>query len=62
MITYGTDESKLNRVEGFVDADWAADIDTRRSQTGYIFDLHGGPVSWESKKQTTAAAIYPHID
>ena len=31
MITYGTDVSKLNQIEGYVDTDWAADIDTRRS-------------------------------
>ena len=36
---YGTGMSKLNEVEGYVDADWPADIDTRRSQTGYIFYL-----------------------
>ena len=55
MITYGTVMSKLNQVEGYVDAHWAADIDTRRSRTGYIFYLNGGPVSWQSKKQTTVA-------
>ena len=47
--------SKLNIVDRFVDADWAADIDTRRSQTGFIFYLNGGPISWQSKKQTTVA-------
>ena len=55
MITCDTDASKLNQVEGYVDVDWAADIDTHRSQSGYIFYLNGGPVSWHSKKQTTVA-------
>lgn len=55
VITYGSDLTKMNTIEGFVDADWAADIDTRRSQTGFVFYLNGGPVSWQSKKQTTVA-------
>ncbi len=42
-------------LRGFVDADWAGDQDTRRSYTGYIFFLNGGPVSWNSKLQTTVA-------
>jgi len=28
-----------------VDADWAGDTDTRRSHTGYILMMNGGPVS-----------------
>jgi hypothetical protein len=33
--------------------DWAQDPDSRRSITGYIFDVAGGSVSWASKKQPT---------
>eukprot|EP00253_Pinus_taeda_P006519 PITA_06519 len=42
----------LNRVldiRGFVDADWAGDLDQRRSTSGYVFNLFGGVVSWMSK-------------
>src|SRR5260221_11916876 len=42
-------------IEGFMDADWAGDIETRKSASGYIFTLAGGPVSWSSKAQTTPA-------
>jgi len=40
---------KTNR-GGWVDADWAGDIDTRRSHTGtgYILILNGGSISWKS--------------
>jgi len=31
---------------GFSDADWAGDIDTRRSTTGYIIMLNNGAVAW----------------
>jgi hypothetical protein len=41
---------------GFCDADYAGDIDTRRSTTGYVFTLNGGAISWQSKRQPTVAA------
>lgn len=40
---------------GYADADWAADIDERRSTTGYVFTLQDGAISWNSKKQATVA-------
>jgi hypothetical protein len=40
---------------GYVDSDYAGDLDKRRSTTGYVFTLAGGPVSWRSTLQTTVA-------
>ena len=40
---------------GYCDADWASNIDDRRSITGYVFMLCGGAVSWQTKKQPTVA-------
>eukprot|EP00602_Paraphysomonas_sp_CaronLab_P001187 CAMPEP_0185020694 /NCGR_PEP_ID=MMETSP1103-20130426/3325_1 /TAXON_ID=36769 /ORGANISM="Paraphysomonas bandaiensis, Strain Caron Lab Isolate" /LENGTH=1580 /DNA_ID=CAMNT_0027551749 /DNA_START=34 /DNA_END=4776 /DNA_ORIENTATION=- len=37
----------------FSDADWAGDILTRRSTTGYIVFLCAGAIAWQSKLQTT---------
>jgi hypothetical protein len=42
-------------LEGYVDADFAACRDTRRSRTGYLFMLYGGAVSWQSKLQPVVA-------
>ena len=36
---------------GWCDADWAGDIDTRRSTTGFIFKLGDGAIAWSSKRQ-----------
>ena len=40
---------------GYTDADWADDIETRRSTSGYVFLLNKGCISWRSKKQRTVA-------
>lgn len=41
-----------NVLSGFVDADYAQCPNDRRSYTGFVM-MFGGPVSWESKKQSS---------
>jgi hypothetical protein len=42
-------------LEGFVDADYGGDLDTRASTTGFLFKVYGGAVVWGSKKQSATA-------
>jgi hypothetical protein len=46
---------KSQFLEGFVDADWGNCPNDRKSFTGYVFMLGGGPVSWDARKQKTVA-------
>ena len=40
---------------GYTDADWAGDLSTRRSTTGYVFQVQGNTLSWCSKRQGCVA-------
>ena len=35
---------------GYSDSDWGGDLDDRKSTSGYLFQIGGGPVSWRSNK------------
>ena len=54
-ITFGGCSHQGSGLQGFADSDWAGDQGTRRSTTGVLFTLYGGPVSWRSKLQPTVA-------
>ena len=56
-LEYNTSNIKPDEfnIEAYTDADWAGDIDERRSTTGWIIKLNGCTVSWSSKRQTTPA-------
>ena len=49
------DKSAKLVIDAFVDSDWGGCPDTRRSTTGYIIQVCGGPVSWRSKLMSTMA-------
>jgi hypothetical protein len=37
----------------YCDADWAGDLEDRRSTTGFVFMMGGGAILWSSKQQPT---------
>ncbi|KAG0572350.1 hypothetical protein KC19_VG087600 [Ceratodon purpureus] len=44
-----------DKLYGFTDADWAADLYDRKSTTGFVFFLGKTLVTWNSRKQPTLA-------
>ena len=53
-IQYSNYSNQPNLV-GFSDSDFANDTETRRSTSGYVFMLNGGPVTWSSQRQRVVA-------
>ena len=42
-------------LHGFVNANWASDVNNRKSTLGFVLMLGGAAVSWSLKKQTSVA-------
>lgn len=42
-------------LHGYSDADWAGDLEDRKSTTGYLFLVANGAVSWQARKQSIVA-------
>ncbi|KAI3764505.1 hypothetical protein L2E82_14514 [Cichorium intybus] len=54
FLVYGGLEESL-KVKGYTDASFQTDRDDSKSQSGYVFILNGGAVSWKSSKQEVIA-------
>ncbi|KAJ9535212.1 hypothetical protein OSB04_un001707 [Centaurea solstitialis] len=54
FLVFGGSEDEIS-VTGYPDASFQTDRDDFRSQSGYIFTLNGGAISWKSSKQDTIA-------
>ena len=53
FLVYGGDKELV--VNGYINASFDTDPDDSKSQTGYVFILNGGAVSWFSSKQSIVA-------
>jgi transposase InsO family protein len=53
-LVYERHERSENII-GYADADWANDIEDRKSITGYVFKVFGSTVSWTTRKQSTVS-------
>ncbi|XRB22579.1 RNA-dependent DNA polymerase [Pseudoscourfieldia marina] len=53
-IKYNTNSNVPLKLIGYCDASWGDNHENRRSTSGYIFFLNGGPISWASYQTTVA--------
>ncbi|KAH9658076.1 Integrase catalytic domain-containing protein [Citrus sinensis] len=54
-LLYGGLKQEGHQLVGYVDSDFAGDLDKRRSQTGFIFTLGGCTVNWKATLQNVVA-------
>lgn len=47
--------SQENMLQAYSDADYAKDINTRRSLTGYVFIKNGAAITWATQRQQSVA-------
>jgi len=52
-LLYSKDKGK--ECTGYSDADWAGELNDRKSTSGFVFKLSGAAISWRSKKQSCVA-------
>lgn len=45
----------IERPIGYCDSDYGGDLGDRKSVSGFVFMLNGGPINWKSKKQSVVA-------
>ena len=57
-IVYGESLGELS-ILGWSDSDYAGDVDNRKSQTGWVFKMNGGAISWRSYQQNCVALSTP---
>lgn len=54
-IKYTRADTDIIKLEAYSDADYAGDTKDRKSTTGYIIFMSGGPIAWCSRKQEIVA-------
>ncbi|KAH9656702.1 hypothetical protein KPL70_022787 [Citrus sinensis] len=54
-LVYGIKKRNEVSVKGFIDVDFARDMDKRRSLTGYLFTLNGCIINWKTTLKSVVA-------
>ncbi|XP_073099673.1 uncharacterized protein [Elaeis guineensis] len=52
----------MNVLVGFINSDYASDLDKRISTSGYIFTLGGGPINWKAMLQDIVALSTTEVE
>jgi hypothetical protein len=60
FLVFGGEEELV--VMGYADASFQTNMDDSKSQSGFVFCLNGGTVSWKSSKQETVAYLTMEVE
>ena len=61
-LAYRADKWREVSVEGFVDSDYAGDLDKRRSLTGYLFKLNYCTINWKASLHSVVALLTTKVE
>jgi len=61
-LVYDKGSGFNSNVIGYVDSDYAGDLDKRRSLTGFVFTLSGCAISWNATLQSTVALSTTEVE
>ena len=56
------DQRASTEAVGYMDSDYAGDLDSRKSMTGYVFRFVGGPICWKSTLQDVVSLSITKAD
>lgn len=54
-LVYRRSDSCSRQIEGFADANWATDVNHRKSVSGTLFKVYGATISWTTRKQNSVS-------
>ncbi|XP_066929497.1 uncharacterized protein [Clytia hemisphaerica] len=54
-LVYVSSKSRNVELSAYADADWAGDKSSRKSTSGYVFQIGTSPVTWRSQRQSVIA-------
>nr|CAN75281.1 hypothetical protein VITISV_007972 [Vitis vinifera] len=61
-LVYGGNSQLGTQLQGFVDVDYAGNIDTIKSLTGYLFIVFGRIVSWKANIQSVVSLLTTEVE
>ncbi|KAH9681570.1 Integrase catalytic domain-containing protein [Citrus sinensis] len=61
-LMYGRSKQNDNSIVGYVDSDFAGDLDGRKSISGYLFMVNGRLISWKATLQSVVILSYTEAE
>ena len=57
-LSYSRNDDINGALIGYSDADWAGDVNDRKSTSGYLFMMSGAAISWKNLKTNVCCSLY----
>jgi len=61
-LKYTRSQPERDALEGYVDADYAGNVDTRKYLSGFVFTLFGTTITWKANQQSVLALSTTQVE